>query len=95
MTSKQSLTPDPSVAESAEASGDPKALHVLPGISGEILHDFWLVRDMFAFENVGVSHAVNQLKYLTCADCEIGPIGYHDMEKKDEFLVAWNRVTEK
>lgn len=72
---------------------DSEVLHVLPEIPGEVVRDFWLIRDMFTFENVGVSNAVNNLKYLTCADCEIGPIGYHDMSKKDEYFVACQRVT--
>ena len=31
---------------------------------------------MFDFDNVGFSKTVDDCKFLTCADCEIGPIGY-------------------
>ncbi|GAU96329.1 hypothetical protein RvY_07790 [Ramazzottius varieornatus] len=72
-----------------------EVLYVLDDVPGEVLHDFWMVKDMYTFENVGFSHAVGKLKYLTCADCEVGPIGYHDMEKLNEFFVAWSRVGEK
>src|SRR5438067_768399 len=34
------------------------------------LESFWLVSDMFTFENVGFSNTVNnQTKYLVCANC--------------------------
>ena len=62
--------------------------------SGETLTDFWRVSDMYHFENVGFSKNVGSgtLKYLLCADCEIGPIGWHDTATKDEFYVAAKRV---
>lgn len=60
---------------------------------GDQLTQFWLVVDMFHFENVGFSKNVNQtIKYLICADCERGPIGWHDIGNKKEFLVAAERV---
>ena len=40
------------------------------------LKQFWVVSDMFDFDNVGFSKTVDDCKFLTCADCEIGPIGY-------------------
>eukprot|EP00731_Ephydatia_muelleri_P026464 Em0018g564a len=62
--------------------------------NGEALTDFWCVSDMYHFENVGFSKNVGSstLKYLLCADCEIGPIGWHDTVTKDEFYVAAKRV---
>ena len=34
---------------------------------------------MFDFDNVGFSRTVEDgVKYLVCADCEMGPIGYHN-----------------
>jgi hypothetical protein len=60
---------------------------------GETLGDFWLLDDMFKFENVGFTHTVGNIKYLACADCEIGPIGLHDVNKRTEFYVALERVT--
>lgn len=59
---------------------------------GETLQDFWMVDDMFTFENVGFSNTVNSIKYLICADCEIGPVGYHDVSNKKEFYIAHERV---
>ena len=60
---------------------------------GDTLEDFWLVQDMFHFENVGFSKTVNGTEqYLICADCEIGPIGWHDMQNKKEYFVSAHRV---
>ena len=53
---------------------------------------FWLVGDMFTFENVGFSKTVNTTKYLVCADCEIGPIGFLDIQEKNKHYVALGRV---
>ncbi|XP_065671650.1 guanine nucleotide exchange factor MSS4 isoform X2 [Hydra vulgaris] len=58
----------------------------------ECLSEYWLVNDMMTFENVGFSHNVGTIKYLACADCEIGPIGYHDTQVPNEFYVAVSRV---
>ncbi|XP_077983015.1 guanine nucleotide exchange factor MSS4-like [Glandiceps talaboti] len=60
--------------------------------SGETLNDFWLVDDMYTFENVGFTNTVDGIKYLTCADCEVGPIGWHDLRNKTQFYVALDRV---
>ena len=40
-----------------------------------------------------LSHsAVSGIKYLICADCEMGPIGYHDTrEQPPRFLLAAER----
>lgn len=57
----------------------------------ESLSLFWLVADMLTFENVGFSNTVGNTKYLTCADCEAGPIGYHDLVSKNSY-VALSRV---
>ncbi|KAL1514093.1 hypothetical protein ABEB36_003412 [Hypothenemus hampei] len=53
---------------------------------------FWAVKDMFTFFNVGFSNTVGNTKYLTCADCEAGPIGYHDITSKMSY-VALPRVS--
>ena len=61
--------------------------------AGDTPTQFWLVEDMFHFENVGFSKNVNESeKYLICADCEIGPIGWHDVRNAKEFFVAAERV---
>lgn len=52
----------------------------------EPLKEFWTVADMFTFENVGFSHTVDSVKFLVCADCELGPIGYHDIPTKKSYI---------
>jgi hypothetical protein len=59
--------------------------------------NFIRIYDMMLFENIGVSRPSDNeflTKYLLCADCEVGPIGF---EGKDEngvvcFNVAADRV---
>jgi len=58
----------------------------------EPFQDFWFVEDMLEFENVGFSNPVENIKYLVCADCEQGPIGFHELNTKKAFYVALNRV---
>lgn len=60
----------------------------------ETLSQFWVVNDMYTFENVGFSHTVGNNKYLTCADCEAGPIGFHDIPSKISY-VSFSRVEYK
>uniref|UniRef100_A0A182NB53 Guanine nucleotide exchange factor MSS4 n=1 Tax=Anopheles dirus TaxID=7168 RepID=A0A182NB53_9DIPT len=52
----------------------------------ETLKDFWVVPDMYTFENIGFSNTVDNRKYLICADCEVGPIGYHDLATKKSYI---------
>ena len=59
---------------------------------GEILSDYWLVTNMFTFENVGFSNTVNTTKFLICADCEMGPIGWHDINDNSAFYVSSKRI---
>jgi len=47
---------------------------------------YWCVDNMYAFENVGFSKTVEGVKYLICADCEIGPIGWHDLNSKLSYV---------
>ncbi|NWI39362.1 MSS4 factor, partial [Picathartes gymnocephalus] len=63
------------------------------GGGGDVLREHWLVRDMFSFENVGFTRDVGNIKFLVCADCEAGPIGWHCLDDKDSFYVALERVT--
>jgi hypothetical protein len=45
-----------------------------------------------AFENVGFSRAgPGGVKYLVCAECELGPLGWAD-QARGEFWVAVERV---
>lgn len=48
--------------------------------------EYWCVDNMYAFENVGFSKTVDGVKYLICADCEIGPIGWHDLDTKLSYI---------
>lgn len=59
---------------------------------GETIEDFWIVDDMFTFENVGFSNTVQNIKYLICADCEIGPVGFHDTRDTKAFYIAQSRI---
>lgn len=59
---------------------------------GENLLYYWLVNDMFTFENIGFSNTVGTTKYLICADCEIGPVGWQDIRNPKEIYVALDRV---
>ncbi|KAL6740795.1 hypothetical protein Aduo_014115 [Ancylostoma duodenale] len=52
----------------------------------ETVSGFWTVRNMYDFENVGFTNSVDGMKYLTCADCEYGPIGFLDTETKIHYV---------
>ncbi|KAG0365601.1 Mss4 protein-domain-containing protein [Gamsiella multidivaricata] len=64
--------------------------------SGDELQSFWRVTDMMAFENIGFSKMLpNGTQFLSCADCDTGPLGYHESKApkaEKEYLVALNRV---
>lgn len=57
--------------------GSPKTIMMQESVRG-----FFSVSDMFDFENVGFTHSVDGVKYITCAECEFGPIGFVDAETK-------------
>ncbi|XP_035518519.1 guanine nucleotide exchange factor MSS4 isoform X2 [Morone saxatilis] len=61
-------------------------------VDGDTLTAHWFVDDMYTFENVGFTNDVGRIKYLICADCEIGPIGWHCLDDKKSFYVAVERV---
>ena len=60
--------------------------------------EFWTVTDMMAFENIGFSKQVEAdggLKYLICADCDLGPLGFHNPASKPfTFNIVKSRVKE-
>ncbi len=58
----------------------------------ESSNKFWLLNDMLTFENIGFTNTVDKKKYLICADCEIGPLGFQSLDKPNEFLVCVERV---
>jgi hypothetical protein len=39
----------------------------------EVLGQFFRVEDMFDFDNMGFTNTVENIKYLSCGDCEAGP----------------------
>ena len=62
---------------------------------GETLTDFWLIQGMYTFENVGFTNTVAgdvPVKYMICADCEVGPIGWSSPDDKNNFYIALDRV---
>ncbi|XP_056130563.1 guanine nucleotide exchange factor MSS4 [Lampris incognitus] len=61
-------------------------------VDGDTLTAHWVVDDIYTFENVGFTNNVGRIKYLICADCEIGPIGWHCLDDKKSFYVAVERV---
>ena len=61
----------------------------------ENMDEFWIIDDMFKFENIGFSKPVKQIKYLICADCEIGPLGWHNIHENNLFYLACKRVAEE
>lgn len=60
-------------------------------IETELHRHFWVVNDMFTFENIGFSNTIGNRKFLTCADCDMGPVGYHDIDNK-KCYIALKRV---
>ncbi|ESO01266.1 hypothetical protein HELRODRAFT_81961 [Helobdella robusta] len=63
-----------------------------PDTNCDLITECWKVENMYAFENIGFSYLVDTTKYLTCADCEIGPVGWHDVTAPNEFFIALSRV---
>ncbi|CAG5054931.1 unnamed protein product [Parnassius apollo] len=57
----------------------------------ETINQFYHVENMYTFENIGFTHTVANHKYLSCADCDAGPLGYYDMDTKHSY-VALTRV---
>ncbi|KAJ3155338.1 hypothetical protein HDU86_004429 [Geranomyces michiganensis] len=55
----------------------------------------WMLSNMMAFENIGFTKAVpggDDTRYLSCADCDVGPLGYHPPTLPKTFLIAADRV---
>ena len=71
-----------------------KDLHVMhkkqeeAGIVKENLSQYFVIDDMFEFENIGFTKSVDNetIKYLICADCEVGPIGWHCISTKKNYI---------
>ncbi|XP_041972526.1 guanine nucleotide exchange factor MSS4 homolog [Aricia agestis] len=60
-------------------------------VQNETMNEFYHVESMYTFENIGFTHTVNNYKYLSCADCDAGPVGYFDMSTNQSY-VAVSRV---
>ncbi|XP_023934341.1 guanine nucleotide exchange factor MSS4 homolog [Bicyclus anynana] len=60
-------------------------------IQNEKVNQFYHVENMFTFDNIGFTHTVDCYKYLSCADCDAGPVGYYDMNSKHSY-VALSRI---
>ncbi|KAK7202413.1 Mss4-like protein [Myxozyma melibiosi] len=62
---------------------------------------FWVLTDPFQFDNLGFSKSsTTGIKYLACADCDRGPLGYHDANVIEqggqaEYLLSAKRVLYK
>jgi hypothetical protein len=60
---------------------------------GTIPEEIWTCSSMMDFENIGFSKPVDGIKFLVCADCELGPLGFHDpTELPLTFNIAHDRV---
>ncbi|XP_021191466.3 guanine nucleotide exchange factor MSS4 homolog [Helicoverpa armigera] len=60
-------------------------------IQNEQIKEFYHVENMYTFENIGFTHTVANCKYLSCADCDAGPVGFYDMDTKHSY-VALSRI---
>lgn len=60
-------------------------------VQNEKVNEFYHVENMYTFENIGFTHTVDNYKYLSCADCDAGPVGYYDLNTKQSF-VALSRI---
>lgn len=62
------------------------------GPDEESIGTWWLLPSAFAFENIGVTKTVGNTKFLSCADCEVGPLGWHDITDTTKYYIAAQRV---
>lgn len=63
-------------------------------VISEIVKNFWLVDDIYTFENMGFSLTVDKRKYLACPECEFGPLGFFEIDSNKSF-VSIDRVKEE
>ncbi|KAI3384983.1 hypothetical protein SNEBB_005159 [Seison nebaliae] len=67
----------------------------------ELLYEFYLIDDMYKFENIGISKPWKKdIKFLLCPDCHYGPIGYWPPSNqldpsKSHFFLVKSRIEEK
>jgi hypothetical protein len=56
---------------------------------------FFKLTSQMDFENIGVRRPIagEPFRYLTCADCDMGPVGItYDEDKNKVFYIAHDRV---
>ena len=54
------------------------------------------LRDMFHFDNIGFTKTkdpASTVKYLICAACDLGPLGWHDTTEPNAFHLVLARVS--
>ncbi|CAG8485568.1 8188_t:CDS:2 [Ambispora leptoticha] len=64
----------------------------------EELQPYWRLTEMMDFENIGFLKTVELtgIKYLICADCDFGPLGYHETNApENEYFIAADFVRYK
>jgi len=92
----QNTTQTFEVLETSETNGkNVVEENIGEGVSPQ-LQGFWQLTDLMAFENIGFSKTIIEtgVKYICCADCNTGPLGYHDTVAKEvEYLVAVDKVS--
>jgi len=53
----------------------------------ETLDEFWKVTPILSFENIGMTKpSASGTRYLTCSDCERGPLGIFDAPSDTAFI---------
>lgn len=54
---------------------------------------FWVLTKLMDFENIAFTHTQNNVKYLSCADCEREVIGYQNLDIPNKFFLSYSRVS--
>ena len=67
-------------------------LHLITSVSGNLELEATGLGPLILGKHI-LSKSKDGIKYLTCADCEVGPLGFHDpTEAPLRFLIAACRV---
>ena len=48
----------------------------------------WKLSSMMSFDNITVLRTVDNVKYLTCGDCERGIVGFNTVGEREYYVVA-------
>mmetsp|Transcript_3897 Transcript_3897/g.8173 ORF Transcript_3897/g.8173 Transcript_3897/m.8173 type:complete len:99 (+) Transcript_3897:146-442(+) len=59
---------------------------VLPGDAQ--FNEFWMIEDIYSFDNIAVTHQFEDKKLLTCAECEKGILGYIQLPANVSYLAV-------